>query len=117
MILSQPILDIVIYATRLSAAIGAQGPATMLGYLVVSGAILTRYSMRRPERLLLLTCRPERLLLLTLRTDRLLLLTRRPERLLLLTRRTDRLLLLTPRSDRLLLLTRRTERIVADASY
>ena len=44
MILSQPILDIVIYATRLSAAIGAQGPATMLGYLVVSGAILTRYA-------------------------------------------------------------------------
>lgn len=44
--LSKPLLDIVIYIYRLTSIIGAQGPAIMIGYLVVSGLILTR--MRRP---------------------------------------------------------------------
>jgi ATP-binding cassette subfamily D (ALD) protein 3 len=43
---SKPILDIFIYARKLSGAIGAQGPASMLGYLLVSGLLLTR--LRRP---------------------------------------------------------------------
>eukprot|EP01090_Pellita_catalonica_P005822 TRINITY_DN16046_c0_g1_i1.p1 TRINITY_DN16046_c0_g1~~TRINITY_DN16046_c0_g1_i1.p1 ORF type:complete len:695 (-),score=116.17 TRINITY_DN16046_c0_g1_i1:46-2130(-) len=44
--ISKPILDIIIYARKLTGAIGIQGPFTMLAYLVVSGAILTR--LRRP---------------------------------------------------------------------
>jgi ATP-binding cassette subfamily D (ALD) protein 3 len=43
---SKPILDIFIYARRLSGAIGAQGPMSMLAYLLVSGLLLTR--LRRP---------------------------------------------------------------------
>lgn len=39
----QPVLDIVIYIRQLALAIGAQGPATMIGYLAVAGLILTRY--------------------------------------------------------------------------
>ncbi|XP_077981129.1 ATP-binding cassette sub-family D member 3-like [Glandiceps talaboti] len=44
--LSKPLLDIVIYIRELTNAIGVQGPATMMGYLAVSGLILTR--LRRP---------------------------------------------------------------------
>jgi len=44
--LSKPLLDIVIYALKLAGAIGAQGPGYMLGYLVLSGLVLTR--LRRP---------------------------------------------------------------------
>lgn len=44
--ISKPILDIIIYARKLSGAIGIQGPLSMLGYLVLSGIILTR--LRRP---------------------------------------------------------------------
>lgn len=44
--ISKPILDIVIYARKLTGAIGVQGPLSMLGYLVVSGVVLTR--LRRP---------------------------------------------------------------------
>ncbi|ELT92932.1 hypothetical protein CAPTEDRAFT_164747 [Capitella teleta] len=44
--LSKPLLDIVIYATKLSSAIGMQGPSWMLAYLVFSGLLLTR--LRRP---------------------------------------------------------------------
>jgi ATP-binding cassette subfamily D (ALD) protein 3 len=43
---SKPILDIIIYARKLSGAIGVQGPTTMLGYLLISGLVLTR--LRRP---------------------------------------------------------------------
>ena len=43
---SKPILDIAIYATRLSGSIGAQGPSLMLGYLAISGIALT--TLRRP---------------------------------------------------------------------
>ena len=39
----QPILDICLYIYELTDAIGSQGPLTMLGYLAVSGFILTRY--------------------------------------------------------------------------
>ncbi|XP_031550502.1 ATP-binding cassette sub-family D member 3-like [Actinia tenebrosa] len=44
--LSKPLLDIIIYVHKLSGAIGMQGPAMMLGYLALSGIILTR--LRRP---------------------------------------------------------------------
>ncbi|XP_019645621.1 PREDICTED: ATP-binding cassette sub-family D member 3-like [Branchiostoma belcheri] len=44
--LSKPIVDIVIYVKKLTGSIGAQGPASMLAYLVFSGLILTR--LRRP---------------------------------------------------------------------
>eukprot|EP00002_Diphylleia_rotans_P031581 TRINITY_DN6563_c0_g1_i2.p1 TRINITY_DN6563_c0_g1~~TRINITY_DN6563_c0_g1_i2.p1 ORF type:complete len:540 (-),score=120.57 TRINITY_DN6563_c0_g1_i2:828-2447(-) len=44
--LSKPILDIVIYARRLSDAVGPVGPASMLGYLFASGVFLT--SLRKP---------------------------------------------------------------------
>ncbi|DAZ95309.1 TPA: hypothetical protein N0F65_006562 [Lagenidium giganteum] len=39
--LSKPVLDIGIYAVKLTSSIGVQGPATMLAYLVVSGMFLT----------------------------------------------------------------------------
>ncbi|XP_075689298.1 ATP-binding cassette sub-family D member 3 [Rhinoderma darwinii] len=44
--LSKPFLDIVLYIFKLTSAIGAQGPASMLTYLLVSGLFLTR--LRRP---------------------------------------------------------------------
>nr|XP_022318983.1 ATP-binding cassette sub-family D member 3-like [Crassostrea virginica] len=44
--LSKPLLDVILYSAKLTGSIGAQGPAIMLGYLVVSGLILTR--VRRP---------------------------------------------------------------------
>ncbi|XP_053325015.1 ATP-binding cassette sub-family D member 3 [Spea bombifrons] len=44
--LSKPFLDIVLYIVKLANAIGAQGPASMMAYLLVSGLFLTR--LRRP---------------------------------------------------------------------
>ncbi|KAJ8409533.1 hypothetical protein AAFF_G00229340 [Aldrovandia affinis] len=44
--LSKPLLDIVLYIFKLTTAIGAQGPATMMAYLLISGLLLTR--LRRP---------------------------------------------------------------------
>uniref|UniRef100_A0A8C0B889 ATP-binding cassette sub-family D member 3 n=1 Tax=Buteo japonicus TaxID=224669 RepID=A0A8C0B889_9AVES len=44
--LSKPFLDIVLYIFKLTSAIGAQGPASMMAYLVISGFFLTR--LRRP---------------------------------------------------------------------
>eukprot|EP00127_Corallochytrium_limacisporum_P006817 Clim_evm32s236 gene=Clim_evmTU32s236 len=44
--LSKPILDIIIYARRLTELIGAGGPAIMTGYLGLSGVLLTR--LRKP---------------------------------------------------------------------
>ncbi|MBN3323944.1 ABCD3 protein, partial [Atractosteus spatula] len=44
--LSKPLLDICLYIFKLTSAIGAQGPASMMAYLIVSGLILTR--LRRP---------------------------------------------------------------------
>ncbi|XP_054239945.1 ATP-binding cassette sub-family D member 3 isoform X2 [Indicator indicator] len=44
--LSKPLLDIALYIFKLTSAIGAQGPATMMAYLIVSGFFLTR--LRRP---------------------------------------------------------------------
>jgi len=44
--LSKPLLDIIIYARKLSGAIGIQGPSSMLGYLAFSGVFLTW--LRRP---------------------------------------------------------------------
>ncbi|XP_029474557.1 ATP-binding cassette sub-family D member 3 isoform X2 [Rhinatrema bivittatum] len=44
--LSKPFLDILLYIFKLTNAIGAQGPASMMAYLVVSGLFLTR--LRRP---------------------------------------------------------------------
>ncbi|XP_078416944.1 ATP-binding cassette sub-family D member 3a [Cetorhinus maximus] len=44
--LSKPLLDIFLYIFKLTSAIGAQGPASMMAYLIVSGLILTR--LRRP---------------------------------------------------------------------
>ncbi|KAL6048544.1 ATP-binding cassette sub- D member 3 [Balamuthia mandrillaris] len=44
--ISKPILDIFIYARKLTGAIGFQGPSSMLAYLILSGLVLTR--MRRP---------------------------------------------------------------------
>lgn len=42
----KPVLDIFIYVYRLTSTLGYQTPTVMLGYLVVSGAILTH--LRRP---------------------------------------------------------------------
>lgn len=44
--LSKPLLDIIIYATKLTSSIGAQGPSFMFLYLIVAGVFLTR--VRRP---------------------------------------------------------------------
>ncbi|CAI5776699.1 ATP-binding cassette sub-family D member 3 isoform X1 [Podarcis lilfordi] len=44
--LSKPFLDIVLYIFKLTSAIGAQGPASMMAYLIISGFFLTR--LRRP---------------------------------------------------------------------
>ncbi|MBN3292866.1 ABCD3 protein, partial [Polypterus senegalus] len=44
--LSKPLLDICLYIFKLASAIGAQGPASMMAYLIISGLILTR--LRRP---------------------------------------------------------------------
>uniref|UniRef100_A0A8C0PYJ0 ATP binding cassette subfamily D member 3 n=1 Tax=Canis lupus familiaris TaxID=9615 RepID=A0A8C0PYJ0_CANLF len=44
--LSKPFLDIVLYIFKLTSAIGAQGPTSMMAYLIVSGLFLTR--LRRP---------------------------------------------------------------------
>uniref|UniRef100_H3A6M8 ATP-binding cassette sub-family D member 3 n=1 Tax=Latimeria chalumnae TaxID=7897 RepID=H3A6M8_LATCH len=44
--LSKPLLDICLYIFKLTSAIGAQGPASMMAYLIVSGLFLTR--LRRP---------------------------------------------------------------------
>ncbi|MGH0134804.1 UNVERIFIED_CONTAM: hypothetical protein FKN15_052590 [Acipenser sinensis] len=42
----QPLLDICLYIFKLTSAIGFQGPASMMAYLIVSGLFLTR--LRRP---------------------------------------------------------------------
>lgn len=39
--LSKPLLDIVIYAVKLSSSIGVEGPLVMLSYLIASGVFLT----------------------------------------------------------------------------
>ncbi|XP_038132360.1 ATP-binding cassette sub-family D member 3a isoform X2 [Cyprinodon tularosa] len=44
--LSKPLLDIILYIFKLTSAIGAQGPAIMMSYLLISGLFLTR--LRRP---------------------------------------------------------------------
>ncbi|XP_043961191.1 ATP-binding cassette sub-family D member 3a isoform X1 [Gambusia affinis] len=44
--LSKPLLDIFLYIFKLASAIGAQGPAIMMAYLLISGLFLTR--LRRP---------------------------------------------------------------------
>ncbi|KAM4606048.1 ATP-binding cassette sub-family D member 3a isoform 1-T2 [Polymixia lowei] len=44
--LSKPLLDIGLYIFKLTSAIGAQGPASMMSYLLISGLFLTR--LRRP---------------------------------------------------------------------
>ncbi|XP_072234229.1 ATP-binding cassette sub-family D member 3a [Leuresthes tenuis] len=44
--LSKPLLDIGLYIYKLTSAIGAQGPAIMMTYLLISGLFLTR--LRRP---------------------------------------------------------------------
>jgi ATP-binding cassette subfamily D (ALD) protein 3 len=44
--ISKPILDIFIYAVKLTGAIGAQGPGSMLAYLAFSGVFLT--VLRKP---------------------------------------------------------------------
>nr|XP_057916934.1 ATP-binding cassette sub-family D member 3a [Doryrhamphus excisus] len=44
--LSKPLLDIGLYIFKLASAIGAQGPAIMMSYLLISGLLLTR--LRRP---------------------------------------------------------------------
>ncbi|XP_043941625.1 ATP-binding cassette sub-family D member 3 [Protopterus annectens] len=44
--LSKPLLDICLYIFKLTSAIGAQGPASMMAYLIISGFFLTR--LRRP---------------------------------------------------------------------
>ncbi|KPP58698.1 hypothetical protein Z043_123453, partial [Scleropages formosus] len=41
-----PLLDIALYIFKLTSAIGAQGPACMMAYLLISGLFLTR--LRRP---------------------------------------------------------------------
>jgi len=43
---SKPILDIIIYAFKLTGAIGGGGPSTMLAYLAFSGVFLT--TLRKP---------------------------------------------------------------------
>lgn len=44
--ISKPILDIIIYAVKLTGSIGGQGPSSMLAYLAFSGVFLT--IMRKP---------------------------------------------------------------------
>ncbi|KAI4871261.1 hypothetical protein NFI96_019786 [Prochilodus magdalenae] len=44
--LSKPLLDIGLYIFKLTTAIGAQGPSSMMAYLLISGLFLTR--LRRP---------------------------------------------------------------------
>ncbi|CAN9506540.1 unnamed protein product [Ophioblennius macclurei] len=44
--ISKPLLDIGLYIFKLTSAIGAQGPAIMMSYLLISGLFLTR--LRRP---------------------------------------------------------------------
>ncbi|XP_030623330.1 ATP-binding cassette sub-family D member 3a isoform X1 [Chanos chanos] len=44
--LSKPLLDIILYIFKLTSSIGAQGPASMMAYLLISGLFLTR--LRRP---------------------------------------------------------------------
>ncbi|XP_060762578.1 ATP-binding cassette sub-family D member 3-like isoform X2 [Neoarius graeffei] len=44
--ISKPLLDIIIYLLKLTTAVGAQGPVTLLSYLVLSGLLLTW--LRRP---------------------------------------------------------------------
>lgn len=44
--ISKPLLDICIYANKLSGAIGIQGPFSMLLYLAISGVVLT--ALRKP---------------------------------------------------------------------
>ncbi|XP_012670628.2 ATP-binding cassette sub-family D member 3a isoform X1 [Clupea harengus] len=44
--LSKPLLDICLYIFKLASAIGVQGPASMMAYLLISGLFLTR--LRRP---------------------------------------------------------------------
>lgn len=44
--LSKPVLDVALYVYKLTSSIGAQGPAFMLGYLALSGVLLTH--LRRP---------------------------------------------------------------------
>ncbi|KAM3593540.1 uncharacterized protein V6R79_014976 [Siganus canaliculatus] len=44
--LSKPLLDIGLYIFKLTSSIGAQGPAIMMAYLLISGLFLTR--LRRP---------------------------------------------------------------------
>jgi hypothetical protein len=39
--LSKPLLDMAVYTYKLSHTIGLQGPGTMLGYLALSGVVLT----------------------------------------------------------------------------
>ncbi|KAL5017351.1 hypothetical protein ScPMuIL_006940 [Solemya velum] len=51
--LSKPILDVILYTGKLTGSIGVQGPAKMLGYLAVSGLLLTR--LRRPTGKLTVT--------------------------------------------------------------
>jgi len=43
---SKPLLDIALYVKRLTGSIGATGPAAMIGYLALSGIVLTR--LRKP---------------------------------------------------------------------
>jgi len=43
---SKPILDIIIYARKLTGSIGASGPSLLVFYLICSGLVLTR--LRRP---------------------------------------------------------------------
>ncbi|KAM9552879.1 ATP-binding cassette sub-family D member 3-like [Salvelinus alpinus] len=44
--LSKPLLDIGLYIFKLTSAIGAQGPSSMMAYLLISGLFLTR--LRKP---------------------------------------------------------------------
>jgi len=44
--LCKPVLDIIIYVGKLSMSLGAQGPLSMMGYLVFAGLLLAR--VRRP---------------------------------------------------------------------
>ncbi|XP_063713426.1 ATP-binding cassette sub-family D member 3-like [Symsagittifera roscoffensis] len=44
--ISKPILDIAIYATKLTRVLGAHTPLAMIGYMLLSGGVLTR--LRKP---------------------------------------------------------------------
>ena len=44
--ISKPILDIAIYATKLTKVLGAHTPLAMIGYMLISGGFLTR--LRKP---------------------------------------------------------------------